>query len=77
MYQGTCIAEINNAVDRATGTRAIYTSTAKMPVGFGVTPELHDRMTVTAHDCGTSMSELCRVAVTFYLEHLEGESGVR
>lgn len=74
MHIGLTIENLEHAVDRATGTRAIHTSIPKIPVGFGVSPELHDRMTATAQECGTNMAELCRVAIAFYLDHLEESS---
>lgn len=74
MHTGISIEDCELAVDRATGKKPIFTTVPLVPVGFGVAPELHDRMVDTAVECGTSLSELCRVAIAFYLDRLEGES---
>lgn len=63
----------NVAVDRATGTRHIYVKTPGTPVSFTAPPELYERIKKTAKDVDTNVSELCRVAMTSYLDHLEEE----
>jgi hypothetical protein len=44
-------------------------------VGFYVSPEMQEKLINTVGECQTNVSEFCRVAVTFYMEHLEKEAG--
>ena len=70
---GLSIEDCESAVDAVTGAKP-KPAVPMTPLGLLVAPELHDRLTKTAQECGTSLSELCRVGLTFYLDRLEADS---
>lgn len=71
MYTGHLLSEMNNAVDRATGTRPIYAKETRTPVAFYMDITQHDRLLSAVEECNTSISAFCRQAIAAYLEELE------
>jgi predicted DNA-binding protein len=46
----------------------------KIRIGVYVEPPLHDRIEMTAKECGTSISVFCKTAIEAYMTDLEEES---
>ena len=74
-YDGKLIESLMNAVHphTYTATRPLRDTEPRISVSFYVSTKAYDRLKETARECGTSLSEFCRAAVAFYLEHLEAE----
>ena len=77
-YDGKLIESLMNTVqlDAYTATRPLRDTEPRISVSFYVSTKAYDRLKETARECGTSLSEFCRVAVAFYLEHLETEDRI-
>ena len=76
-HTGIMIGSLERAVDKHVKqlTRKPYVEiTPKVPVGFTLSPQSYDRLQQTVLDCGTNVSEFCRVAVEAYFEKLENDA---